>query len=339
MTAPAAYKPGKEGTVTDILMNKNIGIDGKTRMLIDERVARVREDNPQIGDIVEYKQLAQGPDKGKISFFTIKHRAADKGAVPAVPAEEPEQKAPPREPTTISGKYIDKTSKTITIHDGKENRVIRADLDLIVYLSGKDNKVHEGDSVTVRLIDNNGLWVAKDIGPGPEGFKTGKEILQENLDSAKQAAPAVEEKAPVQQIVPEKEAEELKARGEAANMEKIRKDAEAHQEKLKAEIAAKKSAEPSPSDPVKVPASFVKSENPPILNPVREEPPETGEPSEGEMIAPIEVGVHIDMGGYTNFDLKLADISGDRVRKRIEDDSMKMIGVMRRLMTAAKKGY
>jgi len=242
MAAQAAYKPGKEGTVTDIPMNKNIGIDGKTLMLTDDRVARVREDNPQIGDIVEYKQLAQGPDKGKISFFAIKHRASDKGAAPAVPTEEPEQKAPAREPKTITGKYVGKTSKAITINDGKENKVLSADLDLIMYLSSKDTKVHEGDSVTLRLIDNNGLWVAKDIGPGPEGFKTGKEILQENLDTAKQAAPPVQEKPLVQQIVPEKEAEQLKARGEAANMEKIRKDAEAHQEKMKAENAAKKAA-------------------------------------------------------------------------------------------------
>jgi len=387
MTAPAAYKPGKEGTVTDILMNKNIGIDGKTLMLIDDRVARVREDNPQIGDIVEYKQLAQGPDKGKISFFAIKHRASDKGAAPAVPAEEPEQKAPAREPTTITGKYVDKTSKTITIHDGKDNRVIRADLDLIMYLSKAGTNIVPGMSVTLRLIDNNGLWVAKDIGPGPEGFKTGKEvsepteaemaaackinpkncefascavpgnatlclkewkhdskekvicphipivpvktgkeILQENLDTAKQAAPPVQEKPLVQQIVPEKEAEQLKARGEAAKMEKIRKEAEAHQEKMKAENAARKAAEERPSE---------------TMTSNQTSYADTDVDSDGSELAecPVELSVHLDCGSYSNFDLKAPALPIDQAIARIEADGMKSIAMMRRLMTAAKKGY
>jgi len=268
MTA-SAYKPGTMGKITEVLDMSNIGIDGKTYMIAGARIARVRDDNPQLGDTVEYKRAGQGIDKGNIIFFTIKERAS-------------------------SGK-----------------KPIDASLD--------------------RSFDPP---------QKPDGFKNGKDILQENLErkQAETAATPPPEKGPIETVT-ETDAKDLIARGEAAKMEKIQKEAAEHTEKMKAENAARKASEPSLSDPVKVPASFVKSENPPILNPVKEEFVDPGEPSEGEHIAPIEVGVHIDMGGYTNFELKLADISGDRARQRIEGDSMKMIGVMRRLMTAAKKGY
>jgi hypothetical protein len=348
--------PGKLGVVTDVLMNKNIGIDGKTYQLLDARVDRVKQDNPQIGDQVEYKISASKEltEKGKISFFTITKRNPAPVMQPAVPSE-PTKAPEKREPRIIQGQYLSKTGSSITLKDSKGNaEAWPADLDLITFLNKPDCKVKVGDMVKVRLIDNHGEWVAKDMGPFdpsiPEiPFKTGQEILKENLDEKKAerekadaALAQINKEEAVQkpvETVTETEHANLIARGEAAKMEKIRKEAAEHSERMKKENAARKASEPSLSAPVEVPASFVKSENPSILNPVREEYVDPGEPTEGEHIAPIEVGVHIDMGGYTNFDLKLADISGDRARQRIEGDSMKMIGVMRRLMTAAKKGY
>ena len=343
MTA-SAFKPGTMGKITTVLEMKNIGIDGKTYMIAEARIARVRTDNPQIGDTVEYKRAGQGVDKGNIIFLAIKERASpEKKPIDEGLDHSFDPPAAKKEPMIIAGVYEGKSGTMVSIKesDGMVHPY-PADITLLDYLSKPDTAVHAGDTVSVRLVDAGGKWVAKDIGPAqkPEGFRNGKDILQENLErkQAETAANPPPVKGPIETIS-ETDAKDLIARGEAAKMEKIQKEAAEHTEKMKAENAARKASEPSLSDPVKVPASFVKSENPPILNPVREEFIDPGEPSEGEHIAPIEVGVHIDMGGYTNFDLKLADISGDRARQRIEGDSMKMIGVMRRLMTAAKKGY
>ena len=346
-TGQGTPKPGKIGTITDPLVNKNIGIDNKILMLIDDRVAMAGKMDLKLGEKVEYKQLTQGIDKGKINFIK---RADEAPAAPAQPAAPPAEKHVPKEPRNVPGKYIGRTSNTITLKEGDENHVYTADLDLLIYLSKPDTKVHVGDNVTVQMIDNNGTWVAKNVGPGAgdDQFKTAKEILQENLDAKK----AEKEQADAALAQINKENAEGEAR--LKEQEEFAKQLAAKNAAMKApQTAPETSKEVSPKEPekcqqkedvtlsgtVKVPASFVKSENPPILNPVREEYVDPGEPESAEPLQPVEVGVHIDMGGYTNFDLKLADISGDRARQRIENDSLKMIGVMRRLMTAAKKGY
>lgn len=337
--AYTAKTPGKKGTITDILVNKNIGIDGKTYQIVDKLLPMVQKMNYQVNDKVEYRIAAQGDltVKGKINFIGPDK---DAPAAPAQPAPVQQPAAPEyqkREPRIIQGQIMSKTGTSILLKDSEGNsEAYPADLDLITYLNKPDCKVKQLDVVKVRLIDNHGDWIAKDIGPFdptiPEKpFKTGQEILKENLEK-KQAEPPVAVPQGQVEIVTETEAADLIARGEAAKMEKIRKGAEAAQEQMRKENAARKAAEQPPE-------TLVKSQ-PAIKNPTPAvQPEDAAEPEQEYAAGPVELGIHLDMGSYTNFDLKVSELTADRAIARLEADAMKTISMMRRLMSAAKKGY
>ena len=260
MTA-SAYKPGTMGKITEVLDMSNIGIDGKTYMIAGARIARVRDDNPQLGDTVEYKRAGQGIDKGNIIFFTIKERAS-------------------------SGK-----------------KPIDASLD--------------------RSFDPP---------QKPDGFKNGKDILQENLErkQAETAATPPPEKGPIETVT-ETDAKDLIARGEAAKMEKIQKEAAEHTEKMKADNAARKASE-SPK---------------PVLAP---EP--TKAPEKVEQIAAIavpddilpatggvELKIHCDLGSFNHFEMKVCGINGAHARQLLQQESTPTIILVKSIIKDASKGY
>lgn len=350
-----AKTPGKKGTITDILVNKNIGIDGKTFQLIDERVPMVQKANYQIGDRIEYRVASQGDltIKGKINFIGPDKDAptAPKQSAPAQPSEPAAPKTPVREPRIVQGQYMSKTGSSITLKDTKGNaEAWPADLDLIAFLNKADGKVKVGDMVKVRLLDNHGEWIAKNMGPFdptiPEKpFKTAGEILKENLDTKKadqEKADAAlaqinkEETTKPSEVITETEAADLIARGEAAKMQKIQKEAAEHSEKMKAENAARKAASSVESPP----ETLVKSQ-PAIKNAIPAIQPEDASTSASDehMAGPVELGIRLDMGSYSSFELKVSELTADRAIARLEADAMKTISMMRRLMSASKKGY
>ena len=68
------------------------------------------------------------------------------------------------------------------------NHVYPCDLDLLQYLAKKDIPVKKGETYSWELVQSENKWIAKKVGPAPEeftGFKTGKDILKENLNSMK----------------------------------------------------------------------------------------------------------------------------------------------------------
>ncbi|CAK0771101.1 hypothetical protein CCP3SC15_420001 [Gammaproteobacteria bacterium] len=300
--------PGKEGTITSVLDGKNIGIDGKIYMLIDERVAMVREKNYPVGFRVEYKRVSQkGPEEGKINFL---------GPWPEAnfqPATAPAKAA--KEPRTINGNYVGRTASQITVAEGDLKHVLKADLDLLAYIAKPDNHITSGLSVIVTLIDVGGEWIAKTIAPGPEGFKTEKEILEQKK----------KDEIPATDITGDELAAEIAVKQRAAERE--------HNEAMAK--MSKEAAEKRKEDIL--PATLTKS-LPPLVKEIPadiERPPVSGDP----VVGPVEIGIHIDMGSYTNFDLKISELTTERALVRLEADAEKAIAMMRRLMGLSKKGY
>jgi len=330
--AYTAKTPGKKGTITDALNMKNIGIDNKTFQLIDERIPMVQKMELTVGERVEYRIASQGDltVKGKINFIG---RDKDAPAAPSQPAPiqpfVPPVSTPPaepkREPRIIQGQYLSKTGSSVTLKDSKGNaEAWPADLDLIVFLNKPDGKVKVGDMVKVQLIDNHGEWIAKLMGafdPSiPEKpFKTAQEILKENLDDKKaeqekaDAAPAQinkEEAAKPVETITETEAADLIARGEAAKMEKIRKEAEAHAEQMKKENDARKAVEapktPTMTQTTKEPAKVEQSATvalPEALAPAPIDPEDT-------VFVELELTVQID-----KFRPAHVKVSGNGIKK------------------------
>jgi hypothetical protein len=191
-------KPPKEGVITATLEMKNLGIDNKTLMIVDERLPMVQKMELRIGEVVEYRQLYQGVDKGKINFIA---RKDSQEPVTAPPAEPEKPAAPKREPVMITGKYVKKAGTVITLEGPEGPADIPADLDVIKILSKQPPNVNAGDVITLQMIDDGkGGWVAKRIAPGaPDGkLRTAKDLLQENLDKKKAeeaaAAPPAQQK-------------------------------------------------------------------------------------------------------------------------------------------------
>jgi hypothetical protein len=288
-----------------------------------------------------------------------------------------ESASPKPEPRIITGQYIEKKGTQVIIkEDDGVNHVYPADLDVIKILSSSTSPVKSGDRVSVMLVKVADKEVVHKIGPGALGeqFRTGKEILQENIDSM-HTKPAAAAKTLPESIpdIPslcrgceavhdcpkldpkagcllEVKALIQKAKEDAEGDQRIKENAEHAAALAKQATEAPKPAVPaqSPKEPEKVPQNeavavphtLVKS-SPALKNAVPAMQPEDAlipEP-EDSMAGPVELGVHLDMGSYTNFDLKVSELTGDRAIARLEKDAMKTISMMRRLMSAAKKGY
>ena len=244
------YKPGKMGKITAPLNDKNeIGIDGKPYPIAPARLSGIQGADPKIGDDCEYKIAYQGPDNGAIIFFAI-HRDSAPTTETAIPASKPIDEGlqhtfndPPEKPSprTIVGVYVDKSSTQVTVKEGDGvNHVYPCDISLLQYLAKKDIPVKKGETFSWELIQSGEKWVAMKVGPAPEeypGFKSGKDILKENLEAVKSTtvppAPATVPKVPVTEETLEKFNERM------AKKETERKA----QEKVAAKVKAKEDAE------------------------------------------------------------------------------------------------
>jgi hypothetical protein len=311
-TGQGTPKPGTIGKITDILMNKNIGIDGKIYQLVDARVDRVRQDNPQLGDEVEYKISASKEllEKGKISFFAIKKRAG------TTESSAPEKTAPPKTESAIQdiqAEYVGNEQANITLKDcvGIEQR-FRADLNVIKILAKTDCPVQAGKKYKFRLVQAGNEWVLTNIGAfdesfGESPFKTGSEILKENLE--------------------QKQAEQQKSDSALAQIKKEEEQATArtteNQEYLKTLSGASKTM--PTTEPTEKKEIVQQNANVSVSDTVVE--------------CPVELKVHLDCGSYSNFDLTIPGLPIDQAIVRVESDAKKAIAMMHRLMAEAKKGY
>lgn len=313
--APQQNKPGTIGKITDILMNKNIGIDGKTYQLVDARVDRVRQDNPQIGDEVEYKISASKEliEKGKISFFAIKKRAGETLPTETIPPEKVSTPKTENAMQDIQAEYVKKEQANVTLKDcvGME-QTFRADLNVIKILAKTDCPVQPGKKYKFRLIQHDKEWVVFNIGAfdesfGESPFKTGSEILKENLD--------------------QKKAEQQKSDAALAQIKKEEEQAAArikeNQEHIKTLVEGQKTM-PTP-EPTETTGIVPQNANMSVSGAIAE--------------CPVELKVHLDCGSYSNFDLTIPAMPIDQAIIRVESDAKKAIAMMHRLMAEAKKGY
>ena len=313
-------KPGKIGTITDPLMNKNIGIDNKVLMLIDDRLGMVQKMDLKVGQQVEYKQVSQGIDKGRINFIKLVEGSgtaipAERMAAPIVSKAEPAAHTPP-DTQDIQAEYVSKEKMAVTLKDCVgEEQTYRADLDVIKMLAKEDGPVKPGTKYKVRLVRQGDEWVVSRIGPfdetlGEKPFRTGKEILQQNLDQMQ--AEKTKAEAAMAQI--KKEEEQAAART---------KENEEYARSLVGATGAVKPmpATETPTEPEKSP----QNESSTDIRPLKE--------------CPVEIKIHLDCGSYSNFDLTIPGLPVDQALAKIEQDGKKFIAVLHRLMAESKKGY
>jgi len=319
-------KPGKMGKVTGPLQFQNIEIDGKTYQLLEARLERVRQDNPQVGDEVEYKISASKDlsEKGKISFFAIKKRA---GGV-----QQPVQQTTPSEPAPAKAELVtqDIQAEYVTQEQGRvilkdcvgEQQEFRADLDVIKMIAKVDSQVQPGKKYKIRMVKQDGEWIISRMGTfdesfGEKPFRTGKEILQENLDQKRSETAHAD--AALAQI--NKENEQAAAR-EKENQEYLKTLTEGQKPMSTPEPT--KEPENSPqNDDMTVPAASEKTN--PLTDPLKD--------------CPVEVKIHLDCGSYSNFDLTIPGLPTDQALAKIEEDGMKFVALLHRLMAESKKGY
>jgi len=317
---PTKSKPGKMGKVTGPLQFKNIEIDGKTYQLLEARLDRVRQDNPQVGDEVEYKISASKDlsEKGKISFFAIKKRAGESTGIPAERMAAPiVSKAEPSKAELVTqdiqAEYVTQEQGRVTLKDCVgEQQEFRADLDVIKMIAKVDSQVQPGKKYKIRMVKQDGEWIISRMGTfdesfGEKPFRTGKEILQENLDQKR--AETAHADAALAQINKENE--------QAAAREKE------NQEYLKTLTEGQKPM--STPEPTKEPENSPQNEAVTTPDAIQE--------------CPVELKVHLDCGSYSNFDLTVPGLPIDQAIAKIEADALKSIAMMHRLMAAAKKGY
>ncbi len=103
-------------------------------------------------------------------------------------ASKPEEGTGIREPRNVTGIYTKRAGSTITLKEGDILHVYPADVGLLLSLAKPDANVKVGDTITVKQIDVNGVYTSTsvvNVVPGPDGFKTAKEILQDNIDAMK----------------------------------------------------------------------------------------------------------------------------------------------------------
>ena len=310
-----AKTPGTIGTITEPLEIKNIGIDGKTYQIADARLSMVQGMDLKAGEKVEYKIAKQGDItlKGKINFLARKEQPAT-----TQPAQEKtmESASPKSEPRIITGQFIEKKGVQIIIREDDEiNHVYTADLDVIKIFSKTDCMVKSGDRVSIMLLKVGDQEVVHKIGPGALGdqFKTGKEILQQNLDAKR--AETSQADAALAQI----------------NKENAEGDAWIKENKEFAESLAKPPQTVPATQPPKEPEKVAQNEA--MALPVPSHAiVETAE-------CPVELKIHLDCGSYSNFDLSAPALPIDQAIARIEADGLKAIAMMHRMMAASKKGY
>jgi hypothetical protein len=255
-------------------------------------------------------------------------------AKPAKKAEPPAPKlssfsAPKAsvESQDIQAEYVRKEQTHVFLKDcvGDE-KDFRADLEVIKMLSKADGPVQPGKKYKFRLIKQRVAlekgygdeWVVSRVGTfeesfGEKPFKTGNDILKENLES-KQAETAKSEAA-LAQI--KKEEAEAAAR------------AQENQEYLKTLTEGQKPM-PAP-EPTTTPEKSQQNES--VTLP--EAPDTTGPGKE----CPVELKIHLDCGSYSNIDISLPGLPIDQAIAKIESDAMKSIALMHRLMAEAKKGF
>ena len=53
----------------------------------------------------------------------------------------------------------------------------------------------------------------------------------------------------------------------------------------------------------------------------------------------VELSIHVDCGGYTNFDLKCPPLPIDQALAKMESDAQKTVAMMHRIMIEAKRGF
>ncbi len=341
MAAPQ-YKPGKIGIITSVLQMQNIGIDGKIYQIIEARLDRVKQDNPQIGDEVEYKISASKEltEKGKISFFAIKKRAntslcADctndscmtRGEEKASCRDHKTEK-PPSDLSTTKGvpetqdiqvEYVSTKQVSVTLKDcAGQEQIFRADLDVIKMIVKADSPVQSGKRYKVRLIKQGEEWVVARMGSYDESFeekpfRTGNEILKENLD--------------------QKRAETEKAQ---AALDQIKKENAQGDQRMQenAEHAKELAQQQTPVDAPRASATPTTT-----IEPEKRQQNEAVKVSDAVAECPVELKVHLDCGSYSNFDLTVPGFPIDQAIAKIEADALKSIAMMHRLMAAAKKGY
>ncbi len=166
-----------------------------------------------------------GIDNPNLSKCPLAHKKPD----PILPDKELDEKArnagfgastkadPPQQ---ISGLFVNHSKKTVTLNvDGSET-TISADPALVKYLESKESKVVKGQSVTIELEDRRSDgkgFVATLIGPGPDV----------------ETSPPAEQPAGQQSPPPTG----------SPDMERINREANEHQEKMRKENEARKAAQ------------------------------------------------------------------------------------------------
>jgi hypothetical protein len=340
-----AFKPGKKGTITAPFdAGDIIGIDGKTYQVVPERVAMVQKMELKIGDKVEYKQLGQGPDKGKINFIApdTDPAAAPKGEETAAPKAD----APPRkEPVTLVGVYISHTGSTITVKVGEKYRVLTAELDVLKIVSVATNpKVKPGDNVTVQLVDDGkGNMVAHKIGPGALGeqFKTGKQLLEDNLNSMNDEA---KKRHDAETVDADKAMQDNKEMAEKMAAEHAKAVAQCERCQHLSDMADG-TRTCSGNDPIfdpncqhfkgKVAAATGEAAKKIVTQMVQE----ILEAPPGGATGGVEIGIHINLGNYSSFDLKVTGVNGDHARQLLKQESSPTIALVKGIIKDASKGY
>jgi len=327
----------------------------------------------KVGDSVEYKQLGQGPEKGKINF--ISRTDAAPTATSTAPAETahpapPVHHEPKPQPRILVGKYLGKVGVDVTMLFPEGEVKCWADLEVLKILAANPPKVNVGDEIRVQMVDQGGLHLITRVGPANAGgeFKTAKQIFEDNIrdlyEEKRAAAQAATDKANADGEQRMRDNEEFTRKlAEERKKASDRCDTCGHMIYESGALKCKgndhildpncknyQKKEMKPATPTQdippatekeaPPKTFVKSapaltSATPDLQP--EDLPITETPNSD--VGPVELGVHIDMGSYTNFDLKISELTADRAIMRVEKDGLKTISMMRRLMTAAKKGY
>ena len=358
-TKGAAPKtPPKKGTITAVLDIKNIGIDNKTLMLIDDRVAMVRDMNLQIGEVVDYRQLSQGMDKGKINFL-----ARSEGAGPAPVAHpNPEQptsaSATPKETLEtqdIQAEFVSEKQMKITLKDCVgEEQVFRGDLDVIKLIVKPDSQVKPGQKYKFHLVKKEQEWIITRIGPfkedqGEKPFRTGSEILKQNLDQKK--AETEKAQAALDQINNEEAAKEESPSDKFCAHCQTKDDCKSHSVEygpgcaLKIKGIMTKEKEDAAGDArIKENEQEVKSlvgATKPMTKPEPTKEPENV--SQNEAVTPTDIAgavglkIHINLGSFCNFDLSVEGQSGEHARQLLAQEASKSIPLVANIMREAMK--
>jgi hypothetical protein len=186
-------------------------------------------------------------------------------------------------------------------------------------LSKPDGPVQPGKKYKVRLVKQGEEWIITRIGPfddtaGEKPFRTAKEILQQNIDEKK--AEVAQADAALAQINKENEQVEARAKEQLEYLKSL-----TGADKTMTTSEPPKEHEKSPqNNTVTVPSTLD-----PTLN-----LPATGG---------IEIGIHVNLGNYSSFDLKVTGINGDHARQLLAQEAAPTIALVKGIIKDASKGY